>query len=154
MRWSETSENQWMILKKKEQPTLQVAEVQFRQTWWTWVSKEKSHKAQNSAPGLHLCILGTDWLSSLAETELQITDCQVEWEPRVCSHHEGKVKKSGIKGNSHCSFTSIKYWVLFQTSQVEKEWESLERVTKWPGALRVMSENHGMELGLFSLTKM
>lgn len=28
---------------------------------------------QNSALGLHLCILGTDWLSSLAEIELQIT---------------------------------------------------------------------------------
>lgn len=96
MRWSESSENQWVILKKKEQPTLQVAEVQFRQTWWTWeVSQKKSHKVQNSALGLHLCILGTDWLSSLAEIELQITQT-AKWNGSQESALATKGKPRGV----------------------------------------------------------
>lgn len=142
MRWSESSENQWMIVKKKEQPSNSRGSVQTDLINLRSEPREISQSAKfcTRIASVHLG-------NRLAEQPCwdraaDHTDCQVEWEPRVCSRHEGKVKRSGIKGNSHCSFTSIKYWVLFQTSQVEKNgrnWKgSPSGLEPWEWCLKIM----------------
>lgn len=74
----------------------------------------------------------------------------MEYEPKTALTVKEK-PRGGRSEETQCwRSCKLKYCVLFQTSQVKKKYEKLERVSEWPGALRTMFENQVMELDLLS----